>query len=111
MSVLQSIRFAVAASRLGTTPFRSPDRVARLQRRRLRRLVQFAARHSPFYRDKFRGIDLASADLASLPVTRKQELAENFERVVTDRASNATMSSAISPRRENSVAGFSDDMA
>ncbi|MES1213184.1 MAG: phenylacetate--CoA ligase family protein [Singulisphaera sp.] len=84
MSVLQSIRFAITASRLGATPYRSPSRVEHLQRRRLRRLLRYAVAHSPYYRTKFRGCELERADLASLPITRKEELAENFDCVVTN---------------------------
>ncbi len=84
MSVRQTVRFAIAASRLGAVPRLHPARVRRMQERRLRRLLRFAGRHSPFYRERFRDADLSRASLATLPVTKKQELAENFERVVTD---------------------------
>ncbi len=84
MSVRQTIRFAIAASRLGAIPGLNPARVRRIQQRRLRRLLRFAARRSCFYRERFSDVDLLRASLATLPVTKKQELAENFDRVVTD---------------------------
>ncbi len=84
MSLRQTLRFAVATSRLGAVARWQPARVRRMQQRRLGRLLRFAARHSPFYREKYRGFDLARADFARLPTTTKQEMAEHFPQVVTD---------------------------
>jgi phenylacetate-CoA ligase len=84
MSLWQTIRFSVEASRLGALQYRNPRRIESLARRRLRRLVNYAALHSEFYRHKFKNVDLAQLDLRKLPPTRKTEIAENFDRVVTD---------------------------
>jgi phenylacetate-CoA ligase len=85
MSVLRTIRFASQTSRLGAISHWPPARVDRLQRQRLRRLVRFAIAKSPFYRDKYRGIDLSRLTLDQLPTTNKLEIAAHFDDVVTDR--------------------------
>ncbi len=51
-----------------------PERLAELQRRRLRALVRRAIDGSPFYREKYRGIDPERFALADLPPTNKAEL-------------------------------------
>jgi phenylacetate-coenzyme A ligase PaaK-like adenylate-forming protein len=51
---------------------------------RLRRLLRHAAQHSPFYAEKFRGIDLGHCALDDLPVTTKGEMMAHFDQVVTD---------------------------
>jgi phenylacetate-CoA ligase len=61
-------------------PWLSPDQLARLQWRRLRRLLEHAFAHSPLWRARFAALgatpaDLRSvADLALLPVTTREEL-------------------------------------
>jgi phenylacetate-coenzyme A ligase PaaK-like adenylate-forming protein len=47
-------------------------------------MVGFAMERSPFYREKFRGIDLNHFQLSDLPTTNKAELMANFDQVVTD---------------------------
>lgn len=63
----------------------SPTRVRAAQQRRLRRLIHHAAEHSPFYRERFRGLDLDRRELADLPTVTKAEVMADFDRVVTDR--------------------------
>jgi phenylacetate-coenzyme A ligase PaaK-like adenylate-forming protein len=63
-----------------------PDRLRRVQEERFRKLLRHAVAHSPFYREKYRGIDLERCAPADLPPTTKAELMANFDRVVTDRA-------------------------
>jgi len=62
----------------------APERVYVAQQRRLRRLLRHAGALSPFYREKFKGIDLTRCSLADLPITTKSELMEHFDQVVTD---------------------------
>jgi phenylacetate-CoA ligase len=62
----------------------SPRHLRARQELRLRRLLRLAARRSPFYREKFRGIDTGRCALADLPVTTKGELMAHFDHVVTD---------------------------
>jgi phenylacetate-CoA ligase len=86
MSILATLRRSVWTMRQFTPSRWSPGRVRAAQDRRLRRLLRFAADRSPFYRDKFRGLDLDRCPLADLPTTTKAELMADFDRVVTDPA-------------------------
>src|SRR5215207_9650129 len=85
MSLLDPVRLAVR----GLAEYRvrnfGPGPVAVRQRRRLRRLLHHAAAHSPFYRARFRGLDLGRCLLTDLPVVTKPELVDHFDAVVTDR--------------------------
>ena len=85
MSFVQSLRFALLVTRLVRVPRWRPARVERLQRKRLERLVRFAAKRSPLYREKYRGIDLRHFTLSQLPTTHKLEVASHFEESLTDR--------------------------
>jgi len=82
--MLQSMMFLLRCLQLQSVPHRSPERVARLQQRRLRRLVTHAVAHAPFYRRHYRHVDLDRCQLSDLPPTDKQTLMANFEDVVTD---------------------------
>jgi phenylacetate-CoA ligase len=84
MSLWQTIRFSVSALRLARIPTWAPEHVARLRTRRLRRLVRIAVSRSPFYRNKYRQVDLDQCDLVELPITKKQELMARFDDTVTD---------------------------
>jgi phenylacetate-CoA ligase len=59
--------------------------VFRLQEERFRKLIQHAARVSPYYERKFAGIKLETCVLAELPILTKREMMQNFEDVITDR--------------------------
>ncbi|HXO11353.1 MAG TPA: hypothetical protein VN871_03185 [Mycobacterium sp.] len=62
-------------------------RLAAERERRLRELLVYAAEHSPFWRERLAGRDLANfteADLPSLPVLTRAEMMAEFDRVVTD---------------------------
>ena len=62
-------------------------RLAAERERRLRELLAYAAEHSPFWRERLAGRDLANfteADLPSLPVLTRAEMMAEFDRVVTD---------------------------
>lgn len=55
------------------------------QAQAFRKIVQHAARASPFYRDLYHSIDLdAGLEPSHLPVLDKRRLMENFDAVVTD---------------------------
>jgi phenylacetate-CoA ligase len=61
-------------------------RLAAERERRLRELLVHAAEHSPFWRERLAGHDLANfteADLPSLPVLTKSEMMSEFDRLVT----------------------------
>ena len=59
---------AAAAADVGASTYIEPRRLAALRERRLRTLVQSAARHSPLYRSLLRGVDPARLRLDELPV-------------------------------------------
>jgi phenylacetate-CoA ligase len=61
-------------------------RLAAERERRLRELLVYAAEHSPFWRERLAGHDLANfteADLPSLPILTKTEMMQEFDRVLT----------------------------
>ena len=61
-------------------------RLAAERERRLRELLVYAAEHSPFWRERLAGRDLANfteADLPSLPILTKAEMMQEFDRVLT----------------------------
>ena len=83
MSLLQTIRFSIRTAGLDQISRWRPSRVERRQARRLRRLVRWAAARSPFYRQKYHGIDLRHFELGDLPPTNKRELMAHFDDVAT----------------------------
>jgi phenylacetate-CoA ligase len=85
MSIQQTIRFSILAHQLGKVTSWRSERIAKLQHKRLRRLVRFAVERSPYYREKYRGIDLRRFELDQLSPTSKEEIRTEFDRVVTDR--------------------------
>ena len=64
----------------------SPERIEAIQTENLRQAVRYAKAHSPFYRDLYGAVDPEAPDFSvrSLPLTNKDMLMENFDRVVTD---------------------------
>jgi phenylacetate-coenzyme A ligase PaaK-like adenylate-forming protein len=61
-----------------------PAEVAAVQERRLRALLQHAARRSPYYARAFRGLDLDRCQLSELPILTKQALIDHFDEIVTE---------------------------
>jgi phenylacetate-CoA ligase len=62
------------------------DRLAAERERRLRELLVHATEHSPFWRERLAGLDLANfteADLPSLPILTKAEMMHEFDRLLT----------------------------
>src|SRR5277367_3636991 len=61
-------------------------RLAAERERLLRELLMYAAEHSPFWRERLAGHDLANfteADLPSLPILTKDEMMTEFDRILT----------------------------
>jgi phenylacetate-coenzyme A ligase PaaK-like adenylate-forming protein len=56
-----------------------------LQDKRLRELLRVAVARSPFYREKYRGLDIARCPLHELPPVDKKEMMANFDDFVADR--------------------------
>jgi len=86
----------------------APARVARIQHKRLRSLVESAMRDSAFYREKYRGINLDQLRLEDLPPTNKGELMANFNQVVTDPAITRDKLEAFMDVHENADRLFLD---
>jgi phenylacetate-coenzyme A ligase PaaK-like adenylate-forming protein len=84
MSLLQTLRFSACIARILPVPRWRVEKVERLRQRRLRRLVSLAIARSPFYREKYRGIDPGRFNLTDLPPCGKEELMANFDGMVTD---------------------------
>jgi phenylacetate-CoA ligase len=72
LDVMRAIRFA-------------PQDIEARRKQRLARLLSATARSSPFYRRRWRGIDIERAALEELPVVGKRELMADFADWVTDR--------------------------
>jgi phenylacetate-CoA ligase len=66
---------------------RSPEGIKAQQLRKFRRLIAYAQRKSPYYRELIssRGIDINSCVPEDFPVLTKSILMENFNDIVTDR--------------------------
>jgi phenylacetate-CoA ligase len=61
-------------------------RLAAERERRLRELLAHAAKHSPFWRERLAGLELANfteADLPSLPILTRAEMMGEFDRLLT----------------------------
>src|SRR5688572_24797743 len=71
-------------------PFRSPEAIARAERRAVRRMVTHAYEHVPYYRETMRRTGLApsdfsnAADLAKLPLLERDDLQRDPEYFVSD---------------------------
>ena len=64
----------------------SIERLRAHQRERLLAIVRHAAAGSPYYRERFAGIELSNdLDLCALPTLDKPTMLENFDDLVTDR--------------------------
>jgi phenylacetate-coenzyme A ligase PaaK-like adenylate-forming protein len=84
MRVFQTLRFVLHSLQLDRIPREPPEDVLRLQQERLRSLVRLVVERSPFYREKYRGVNLERFQLADLPPSGKRELMAHFDRAVTD---------------------------
>lgn len=64
----------------------SVERLRAHQRQRLLAIVRYAATHSPYYRERFAGIELSDdLDLRALPRLDKATMLDHFDDLVTDR--------------------------
>lgn len=84
MAILDNLRFTLWAIHLHQITRMPPERVLALQQRRLRRLLRDAVKHSAFFREKYRGIDVEQCPLAEIPTTTKHELMAHFDDAVTN---------------------------
>lgn len=85
MFIAQTIRFSVVAHRLGRLRRKSPAVIHELREQRLREVLRSAVT-TPFFRDKYHGLDVNTVELAQIPPTTKRELMAHFDDTVTDPA-------------------------
>jgi len=85
MSLSSTIRYALQTAQLAPQTRWSTRRVERLAQRRLERLVRHAAEHSPYFHQKYAGVNLDRIRLTELPPTNKAELQARFDDWPTDR--------------------------
>ena len=85
MSLLQTLRFVRCIAQILPVPQWKPAKLERLREKRLRQIVGLAMDRSPFYREKYRGIDRNHFQLSDLPTTNKAELMAHFDDAITDR--------------------------
>ncbi len=107
------IRALRVARRLESHDKWSVERLRAHQRERLLAIIRHAAANSPYYRERFAGIELSEdLDLRALPALDKATMLENFDELVTDR--RLTLSGVVrhldalkdtSPRREPLLLG------
>ncbi|MBN2354207.1 MAG: phenylacetate--CoA ligase family protein [Spirochaetales bacterium] len=64
--------------------FLNPEALKALQRRKLERLVAFARKRSPFFRDLYRNVPERGFALEDLPPVTKRMMLESFDSYVTD---------------------------
>src|SRR5688572_18799850 len=86
MSLFDTIRRTLWNMRQYGPSRGSPERVRAAQQQRFRRLVRHAAEHSPFYHERYDGLDLDRCAITDLPTVTKAEVMADFDRVVTDPA-------------------------
>ena len=58
------------------------ERIA-LQQKRLKELISYVKRNSPYFADLYAGID-ENAPLSALPITNKKEMMTHFDQWMTD---------------------------
>lgn len=83
MYFAQPIQLAINAYRISRVPQKGPQHIELLRKQRLKRLLRHAVR-APFFRDKYRGVNLEQCELSHLPTTNKSELMTHFDQTVTD---------------------------
>ena len=82
----EAIRALRIARRLEAHEQWSAERLRAHQRERLLAILRHAAASSPYYRERFAGIELSDdLDLAALPRLDKATMLEHFDELVTDR--------------------------
>ena len=106
MTPLNLAGFALWTLRQKRVTRTDPERVLAVQQSRLRRLLHRVAAKSPFYREKYRGIDLDRCRLSDLPPVTKAELMDHLDEVVTDsRITRQSLDQFMADRRVRNGAG------
>jgi phenylacetate-coenzyme A ligase PaaK-like adenylate-forming protein len=82
--MFDSFHFALQVRRLRVTGRRSREQVHAVQQARWRQLLQEASECSPFYRQRFKGIDLRHCQASDIPPLTKADMMAHFDELVTD---------------------------
>src|SRR3974377_2145282 len=69
--MLETLRFTLLVHQFLQLRHYRAEEVLALQQKRLRKLLRHAVDHSPFYRERFRGLDVTRCGLTELPVLSK----------------------------------------
>ena len=86
--MLDTLRFIYHIRRFDNFVDFKRQEVLNVQKYLFRKIVRHAARYSPYYRKRFKGIDLATCQPTDLPTLTKPEMMANFDELVTDRQLN-----------------------
>lgn len=79
------LRFGLQVIRLRSLLRCHSKKIVALKERHWRNLVRHASNYSPFYRERFRGIDPSRCQPSDLPPLTKSEMMAHFDDLVTDR--------------------------
>ena len=79
----------------------SPKNKAKIQQKRLLKIIKYAQKYSPYYQKLYEGIDLDHVTLCQLPPVTKVQLMSNFDDWVTDRNIRKEELDAFTSRKEN----------
>jgi phenylacetate-coenzyme A ligase PaaK-like adenylate-forming protein len=80
-----TVQFMALVYRISQDGRQDAARLRTLQERRWRAMLTHAAAHSPFYRRRLAGLNLATCQPAEVPTVTKDEVIDHFDEVVTDR--------------------------
>lgn len=83
--MLDTLRFVYHIRRFDNFRDLTLPQMLHTQRYLFRKIVRHAWRHSPYYRRKFKGIDLHNCQPTDLPTLTKPEMMAHFDELVTDR--------------------------
>ena len=85
MTLWQTLKFGLKSIALQRASAKPRAEILRLQQERLHQLVRHVCAFSPFYRDKFAGLNPSQFQLQDLPTSTKAELMDNFNDSLTVR--------------------------
>lgn len=84
MKLKNVISIVTAMRQVRSVPSQDAGRIRQRQSERLVRLLEYACARSPFYRQRFSGLNPRTVPLELLPTVTKEEIRDNFDNVVTD---------------------------
>lgn len=85
-AVSDQVKLALAIRSLLPPRPEDMERRAATREARFRALLRYANEHSPYYKKRFRGIDLNTCAITDLPTLTKPEMMANLDDILTDRA-------------------------